>query len=75
METIKHTGVSPFLDDPSYAVFRNVKDFGAKGDGIADDTEAIQRAIDGTKSLSTSRFYFIDTNGRWRTLFYRLWPW
>jgi len=47
METIKHTGISPFLGDSSYAVFRNVKDFGAKGDGITDDTEAIQNAIDG----------------------------
>jgi hypothetical protein len=48
METIKHTGVSPFLNDSSYAVFRNVKDFGAKGDGKTDDTAAIQAAIDGT---------------------------
>lgn len=48
METIKHTGVSPFLNDSSYTVYRNVKDFGAKGDGKTDDTAAIQAAIDGT---------------------------
>jgi diphthamide synthase subunit DPH2 len=47
METIKHTGISPYLNDSSYAVYRNVKDFGAKGDGKTDDTAAIQAAIDG----------------------------
>lgn len=48
IETIKHTGISPFLNDSSYTVYRNVKDFGAKGDGKTDDTAAIQAAIDGT---------------------------
>ncbi|KAK1961267.1 pectin lyase-like protein, partial [Colletotrichum sublineola] len=36
-------GVSPFAAS-GYQVFRNVKDFGASGNGIDDDTEAINRA-------------------------------
>lgn len=32
LEDIKHQGIAPFNEDPqSYQVFRNVKDFGAKG--------------------------------------------
>ncbi|KAK0225092.1 exo-beta-1,3-glucanase [Armillaria nabsnona] len=46
LEVIKHQGTSPFnLDPGSYQVFRNVKDFGAVGDGTHDDTEAINQAI------------------------------
>ena len=47
LETINHQGTSPFNSSPSsYQIFRNVKNFGAKGDGVADDTAAIKLVLD-----------------------------
>jgi glucan 1,3-beta-glucosidase len=46
LEDIKHQGLASFNPNvSSYQTFRNVKDYGAKGDGRSDDTAAIQRAI------------------------------
>ncbi|ROT41090.1 glucan 1,3-beta-glucosidase [Sodiomyces alkalinus F11] len=45
MAEIAHQGISPYNPNPKYQIFRNVKDFGAVGDGVKDDTAAINRAI------------------------------
>ncbi|KAF8495372.1 exo-beta-1,3-glucanase [Gautieria morchelliformis] len=47
LETIEHRGLSAFNENSNtYPVFRNVKFYGAVGDGITDDTDAINRAIE-----------------------------
>ncbi|KAL9078318.1 MAG: hypothetical protein Q9157_002749 [Trypethelium eluteriae] len=46
LSEIPHQGTSPFLtNNTNYTVFRNVKDYGAKGDGSSDDTAAFTAAI------------------------------
>ncbi|KAI8932855.1 hypothetical protein NX059_010335 [Plenodomus lindquistii] len=46
LETITRQGKAPFNPTPdSYKVFRNVKELGAKGDGVTDDTDIINQII------------------------------
>ncbi|KAG0133222.1 pectate lyase superfamily protein-domain-containing protein [Tuber indicum] len=45
-ETVNLNGASPFNSDPTYQVYRNVRIYGAKGDGVTDDSGAFQFAID-----------------------------
>ncbi|KAH9845616.1 glycoside hydrolase family 55 protein [Teratosphaeria destructans] len=45
MEHLARKGTVPWGDDPDYVVFRNVRDYGAVGDGKTDDTKAIKAAM------------------------------
>ena len=54
---------------PSDAGFVNVKDFGAKGDGVTDDTEAIQNAIYAGKTVFLPKgTYLVSKTISWSSL-------
>lgn len=40
------TQADPYASLPHGTMFRNVRDFGAKGDGVSDDTQAFINALD-----------------------------
>jgi len=61
------------LDDPK-AVYLTAESFGARGDGVADDSEAIQKAIDKVQETTNFGIVFVP-QGRYRiTRTILVWP-
>ncbi|RGP64672.1 hypothetical protein FLONG3_9465 [Fusarium longipes] len=59
LEEIEHRGTAPYYPDTQYRVFRNVKDFGAVGDG-GDPTN--RPVIKSSGSFNNQSFGLIDSN-------------